>query len=274
MDALSSPEAGDRQRALEALILEAFAQAQDSGKADWERMSIAVLKNRILKITDQRFSQQDYGHHRFIDLVKSLPDVVSVDQSSAPATVVLVKKPPPLPERERLRKDLWQAIMDYSSGNQYVWDPSGEARPRVPDDPNEFPALPTITGDELATWRREFVDEVLKNPANSAVEGRVREWAQRGLSTGFLPPHLRGQWNHRLREAAVARVRDWFRLNAIVEPVDLVIRSTHAPVPQSSESVESLRTFVMRAIEHMTAAELSELQLPATAALRVHHKRG
>ena len=36
----------------ERLIIRAFEQARDAGKLDWQRMTTAVLKNRMLGITE------------------------------------------------------------------------------------------------------------------------------------------------------------------------------------------------------------------------------
>ncbi len=44
-----------------ALILAAFKQARAKGKPDWEVMTTAVLKNRILQLTGLSFNPNDYG---------------------------------------------------------------------------------------------------------------------------------------------------------------------------------------------------------------------
>ncbi len=57
MDERTGAEAVDELHAAGArLIFAAFAQARDSGREDWRRMTLAVLKNRILGLTDCDFS--------------------------------------------------------------------------------------------------------------------------------------------------------------------------------------------------------------------------
>ncbi len=270
---MSSTEASDRLRPLRALILEAFTQARSDDRADWDRMTIAVLKNRILQITDRKFKEQDYGARRFIDLIKSLSDLVSIDETPVPPIVELLNKPAPSAKQGRLRRDLWQAVMDYSSGTQYVWDPSGEARPRTPDDPEDLPSIPTISAEEMTDLRREFANDVLANPANEAVADRVREWAEKGYKTGYLPQHLRGAWNQRVTDAALTRVRNWFRDLNMAEPDTLVLEPSHEAGESPTESTEALRSFILRAVEAMTAGELRRVELPASAAMRAHRKR-
>jgi len=273
VNAVSSSEVGDRLRLLKALVLEAFTQARNDGKPDWDRMTIAVLKNRMLQITDRKFKEQDYGARRFIDVIKSLPDLVTVDETPVPPIVELLNKPALEAKEGRLRRDLWQAVMDYSSGTQYVWDPSGEARPRTPDDPEDLPSMPTISSEEMTELRREFAKEALANPANEAVADRVREWAEKGYKTGYLPQHLRGAWNQRVTDAALARIRQWFRDRGIAEPDTLVLEPSHEAGESPNESTDALRSFILRAVEAMTAGELRRVELPASAAMRAHRKR-
>jgi hypothetical protein len=270
---VSSTEASDQLRRLKALVVEAFSQARNDGKPDWDRMTIAVLKNRLLQITDRKFKEQEYGARRFIDLIKSLPELVTVDESAAPPIVELLNKPAPPAREGRLRRDLWQAVMDYSSGTQYVWDPSGEARPRTPDDLEDLPSIPTISSDEMKDLRREFAKEALANPANEAVADRVREWAEKGYKTGYLPQHLRGAWNQRVTDAALGRIRQWFRDRGITEPDKLVLEPSHEAGESAVESTDALRSFILRAVEGMTPGELRRIELPASAAMRAHRKR-
>lgn len=271
---MSKAEAEDRLGSVRALVIEAFTQARNDGKPDWDQMTAGVLKNRILQITGGKFKERDYGARRFIELIKSLPELVSVDETTLPPAVRLLEKPAPQAQHERLRRDLWQAVMDYSSDTQYVWDPSGEARPRSTEDPEELPSLPTISAEEMATLRKKFADQVLANPANLAVADRVREWAEKGYRTAYLPQHLRSAWNQELTSEAVARVRKWFQDRHIDEPVALLLEPPReAPEPQT-ESTDALRSFILRAVESMTPAELKRVELPASAALRAQRKRG
>lgn len=272
---MSTVDANDRVPPLKALVVEAFNKARVDGKPGWDRMTLGVLKNRILQITSGTFDERNYGGRRFIELIRGLSDLVAVDETSVPPTVEFLEKPIPEAHRDRLRRDLWQAVMDYSSGTQYVWDPSGEARPRNPDDPADLPTIPTMSAEEMAALRSAFADRVLANPVNAAVADRVREWAERGYRTAYLPQHLRSAWNEELTHAAVTRVRAWFQSRRIAEPAALVIgEDVTEAAGTAPESADALRSFILRAVEAMTPAELRRLELPAGAALRAQRKRG
>lgn len=97
------------------------------------------------------------------------------------------------PERPSpVRQDLWTAIMDYRSGRRYVWDDAcGIARPVRADDTKPF--FPTVTLDELARWRAEFV-----NSLDSADAQLARRWQRENLQTSVLPASLRTHWNREL----------------------------------------------------------------------------
>ncbi len=155
---------------IEKLVVAAFAQARRSGKVEWDRMTTAVLKNRLLALTDGAFRESDYGASSMVDLVSSMSEIVVIDISTAPATVSLVGgrsipgwdtttsastlRPPT--EGDRIRPDLWRATMDYASGYSYGWDGS-EAK--VFEEPSEeIETLPTLTSDEIRLWRQEFLE--------------------------------------------------------------------------------------------------------------------
>ena len=143
-----------------ALIRSAFEQAQRSGKRDWEEMTSAVLKNRLLNITEGEFSQARYGSPSFINLVRRVDLLEVLDDYPpfrlriiSPVTTQADIAPPPEDETQidtkdafasllqgdlrhvRIRDDLWRAIIDYSSGNTYVLDANtGLARPKTASD--------------------------------------------------------------------------------------------------------------------------------------------
>src|SRR5688500_10737704 len=103
------------------LLLEAFTMARASGKADWQRMTIAVLKNRILRLTHGTFRENDYGAKDFREFVGQAGDTVRLDDAQRPAIVELVENPsaatPTVTSASEshsrvtsIRADLWQAV--------------------------------------------------------------------------------------------------------------------------------------------------------------------
>ena len=107
------------------LILQAFRQAWSSNKPDWYRMTTPVLKNRILALTDGRFTEARYGARSLTDFVTKFDDLITLDGSRIPPIVELRDQerihvtPSELergPRPPRIRSDLWRATLDYASG--------------------------------------------------------------------------------------------------------------------------------------------------------------
>lgn len=260
------------------LIRQAFAMARGSGKADWGRMTVAVLKNRLLVLTRGQFSEKDYGVSSMREFVERCRDVVTIDTSARPPLVMLQEKAEqsveaaiqqPLPEFQTVRPDLWRAVMDFRSGRRYVWDAESQvAREAKPDD-TEGLALPSVTKEELASWRHEFFDRYKDGLGGSELEQASR-WKELGLSTRMLPRTLRGPWNGEMKTRVADRLRVWFSEHDLPPPVDFVLRQ---PYPGAGAPLDELRSMVIECIRSMTGRELHQLQLPATALLRTAAKR-
>lgn len=254
---------------LRELVRQAFAQAQASGRKDWNVMSIAVLKNRLLQISSREFDEQAYGASSMVQLVKSIPETISLDETFRPPHVTLLEAmphevAPDALKAMRVRPDLWDAIFDFSSPGIYVWD--GMQAVLQPSS-DELAAdgdlrLPTLTREELDAWRATFVSE---HP-----ELDLDAWRERSFSTYYLPAELRGQWNRFMKTGAIDRLRRWFHQHEIVPPLDLA-GSLERPSPGSPDrsEVEELRRYVLRCVAVMRPAELRALQIPASVAARV-----
>src|SRR5262249_7211649 len=140
----------------------AFEQARSSGKPDWFRMTIAVLKNRLLTLTNREFHESHYGVHTMRDFVGLARDTVNIDSSTYPPIVTLLSAETEQIEKRpvtksRVRPDLWRAVLDYSHGYTFVWDTDTKsAREALPAD--AFPVLPTISENELRSWRTSFAE--------------------------------------------------------------------------------------------------------------------
>ena len=93
-----------------------------------------VLKNRMLDLTERTFNEADYGADRFGALVEQLDELLAVDHSAKPFLVELrepyrsdITASESIGEssgRNRIRADLWNAIVDYSDAEGWVWDQS------------------------------------------------------------------------------------------------------------------------------------------------------
>jgi hypothetical protein len=250
------------------LIKKAFEASGRPGHAA-TAMTIAVLKNRMLQLSDRVFDEKVLGFESFIEFLAAHADLVEVDRSTRPATVRLMGAPEPAdaatagPPSTRIRPDLWQAIMDYSSGTTYVWDAAaGVARPRGEGD-SKASVLPTTTPSEIHEVRAQF--EAHHRAASTEPERtRLANWAANDLSTDALPPRLRGPWNAAQKALVRSKLHDWFETRGLQEPGNV---EQHVERPARRKSDE-LRDWVHAVVDAMTDDEFRALQLPANATLR------
>jgi hypothetical protein len=274
----------ESEQRLRRLIRDAFEAARRGGRADWQQMTIAVLKNRLLTLTDRQFSENDYGERTISDLVRRLPDLLEVDDSTIPPGVRLLTDNPikvagPLRdageiylEPARVRRDLWDSIVDYRSHQRYIWNGSlalreGEATAEA----TAVLILPTLTEVEMAGWREAFVATNSSLVAHdAALLAQLESWQHHGLGTASLPHVLRPPWNTELKKLVVRRILDWFEVQSALPPVDLL---QYRPRAHDTASVDvttsALRELVLRCVRVMTHDELKELRLPPEAVLRM-----
>lgn len=208
------------------LVEAAFMQAQRKQGIGTKSMALAVLNNRLLQMTERRFRPQDFGVtdlRAFVALLS--PDfLLRVDGTHAavergetgsaataagrtaqrPFTASPATKTPPtavvgsgltvssnmqLAEPGRIRKDLWLAIVDYSSGRTYVWD-ANSGLARIAQSQDRAPRIPTLTPVELDEWRLTFVEDNRPSLGGAALAS-VQRWQEQRLSTSYLPFDLR-----------------------------------------------------------------------------------
>jgi len=253
------------------LIERAFAQARRSGKPEWWVMAIPVLKNRLLQITGQAFKESDFGASTFREFLQNNTDVLEIDNSFLPGAVTLksaerVSQSHDIssPQRNRIREDLWRAILDYSSGNRYVWDTDSSAAIIAPE-ASDGPFFPTISPETMTEWKREFLASLPDKPD----DGRLTVWQTQSLPTAVLPAALRLQWNRFLKHRVQSTLTEWFEHNGIPSP-PLV----HPAIPSANrDETESFREFVMKCIAQMSKEELEKLSIPSSVAFRVNSCR-
>lgn len=268
---------GNRPLTLEevpGLLDEAFAAARRSGKPSWRRMSTAVLKNRLLHLTGGRFDEGAMGFSSLPALLEQFNDLVGIDHSTKPATIEY--KPGAEKDdrdgqeavRTRLRPDLWRAVFDYSTDEDWVWDERARCAVRVADR-GEMPVLPTVTRDEFAAIRRSFVQECMESDNPDAHEqSRLERWSNSIVGTTFLPRRFRGKWNAHLKAVASDRLTTWFSDRHLEIPMDLL-----QPIPgersiEEDADLARLRNFIIECVRNMTLDELRHLNLPADAVFR------
>lgn len=254
---------------LRDLVLRAFDMARRRNPDQWRTMTVAVLKNRLLQMTDRQFRETEYGARDMVELAGLLPEL-DVDTVARPPAVTLqdssVSEASSLSTRRvRIRPDLWNAVMDYASGRTWVWS-DGHAVAVGSDEVGDMPVLPTLTADEMRQWREGFVAEQSVEPNGQ----RLDDWAAGSGGTYQLPPHLRGRWNDQLKRGVVDRLDSWFESRAEPRPADVVVAANRYPAGDKAQAVRpsGLRTFVTGCVAVMTDNELAALGLPAAAVQR------
>jgi hypothetical protein len=259
------------------LIQSAFEQASKSGKPDWYRMTIAVLKNRLLTLTNGQFKETTFGAQTMRDFIKLAGDIVRLDDAGHLPVVVLlgeepVEMPRESPPRIRVRADLWRAIVDYSSHSTFVWDQEGN-RARMKLVTDDLPILPTITEHDLRDWRRSFADRHVAG-LGAATINEVKVWQERILSSKVLPRYLAEKWLTELRDKVLTRLRLWFSESGIEEPPDLLQAFDASKFESTTGSdINALRRLAIDCIKIMNEQELSELRFPPGVFLRAMQEK-
>ena len=202
------------------LLERAFSSARDSGKPDWNRMLVAVLRNRLLQLTNRSFKTQDLGASSLVELVSRYGDLVAIDRTVKPVMIEWRGSlPEPAPGVGRVRPDLWRAVLDLSSGLQYEWDAAaGSVRPVATADPTR--KLPTVDAATLVGWREAFATAHASMLPEPRDRDHLRTWVGAALGRQGLPAPLRRLWSDYLKGEVVARLTSWFH-DSGYEPPDL-----------------------------------------------------
>ena len=246
------------------LIRLAFEAAKGSGRPNWYRMDVGVLKNRILNVTNRGFRESDYGCTAFMEFVRSHSDILELDETRWPPSVTLkgVHEERELasePVRKQVRQDLWRAVMDFSGDRRYVWD-EGVAKP-ASDSTAGGPAMPTITVEQFTKWKRAFADSV----DDAEIDDLFKDWVEKLRPTKLLAPRVRHRWNDYLKEEVEKHLRAWFQEQNLPHPLDLV--KTREGIVRSPD--DELRRRLIACVRSMTKEELERVQIPSTALLRL-----
>ena len=251
------------------LIRNAFDRARESGRRDWFRMTLAVLKNRLLDLTDRSFKETDYGTWTFLEFVRLHNDIIDLDETIRPpiATLRGAAFVPPAErpiERSRVRSDLWRAVLDFSSGEKYFWDHGQKLAVMATGEEPPGPQIPTITVDTFAEWKTAFAKEV----EGGEPEGRLAEWVSSRRPSNFLPIGLRHEWNGYLKAEVRKHLVSWFLEQGLEPPADLLV--LHESVfGEGTTRSEDLRRRLIACLRSMSTEELERVQIPATVLLRL-----
>lgn len=256
---------------LVALVRQAFGAAQASGRPG-HTMRSAVLKNRLLQLSDGTFKESDWDADSWPDLLYSVLLAGVIEPvSDGRETIVHLRDPVQLPEADQVvdmpvdigpatsvRPDLWRAVMP-GRGRGW-WSPS---RLEVLDAPGEDGRhLPEVSDDQMRAWRREFASA-------RTLKGQVTPVGWVEDAKEVLERSVRAEWYAYLKRRIIEHLQSWFSEEGLTPPLDIVLSRTTAPTDSSTE----IRRVVIDVVRQMTADELAALALPAAAVLRAMKNR-
>jgi hypothetical protein len=252
------------------LIERAFTQARRSGKPEWWVMAIPVLKNRLLQITGQKFKEAEFGASSFREFLQHQTDVLQIDDSFMPGAVTLksankltAPSSTATQPRDRIRPDLWRAVLDYSSGNSYVWDPASSTA-IVGSKTDDALSLPTLSAEAFKEWKGEFLATL---SAQESEGSRLKEWQEHSLPSVVLPSVVRFSWNRFVKQKVQTTLMEWFEKHHIAAPSLTQLQA--ASTENSQDETERIREFVIECVKKMSKEELERLSIPSGAAFRV-----
>lgn len=297
----SMPDVDD----IRALVLAAFEAAHRKKKPDWHQMTLAVLKNRLLQMTNGGFRVEDYAVETLAQFVGRVPDLVRFD-AGPPSRVWLTERAlsqvqsktqtfaPSAGEKDvdwksiRIRDDLWKGIVDFAGPELYVWDSVDQVvRPRRVTDGVEARDFPTLSAQEFEGWRADWVESIRGDLGGGAEQSLMSDWADGSGRVTDLPPRLRGKYLEWFKKRITARLEQWFASHGLTLPEDIHVLTDARAISTASISGEHvrnqsvrevveeqrLRSNVTRAVGLMTFDELKSLQLPASVITRLLDRR-
>ena len=248
------------------LIRLAFDNAKRSGRPNWYRMHVSVLKNRILQLTAREFQESDHGALTFMEFVRNHSDILDLDENQWPPTVTLKganeeSESASESGRTQVRRDLWKAVMDFAGGRQYVWDNDECVARLASGSADDGPAMPTITMEQFTKWKKAFAETV----DDTEQDDQFKEWVEKLRPTILLVTRVRHRWNDYLKKEVVKHLRDWFQEQKLPPPPDLV--ATREETARSPD--DELRRRLIACVRSMTKDELERVQIPSSALLRL-----
>ncbi|MFK4790856.1 hypothetical protein [Microbacterium sp. ZW T5_56] len=179
---LNTASARRDPESLRAHVVQIVSERQARGE---DSVSLPVLKNQLLNLAGSSFDEADFGWPNLRFLPASYPDLLQLDSSSPhghakflapakPAAPVTGTEKSPT-KRHHIRRDLWDAVIDYRSGETYVWDAHTGRAVTSEADEDARPRFPTVSAGDVRDWRKECADGWLRvfgdeNPS------RVERW--------------------------------------------------------------------------------------------------
>ncbi|MGP0075755.1 MAG: OST-HTH/LOTUS domain-containing protein [Bryobacteraceae bacterium] len=244
----------------------------------------ALVKAQMVagaKEIGSEFSERALGFRKFIDFIRSVPEVAIQGRSGsdillAPGTAgeLLAAYASPLP---RLRRDFWRAFIEFPVPNVIrLYDPdedkvlhveSGTQRPGIQIEP--------AGRDEQVEWRRTFAEEQpepikdhLLASLSTPGTAMFNEFARRLREH----PSVMRAWNRYLQKQITDRVATWAAKHGVADERWIAsVRFTQLDgeiVPAKPQNI-SQRAELYNFFDQLPVDDLLELRVPLDWVLRV-----
>lgn len=232
------------------------------------------VRLRMATETNHAFSQESLGFQKFREFLRAAERVGIVTLVDRPGDIYVV--PADSAQREttqRLRSDVWRAVIDWSKG-PYVWNTlTRQAAPQTStslDSKNtgdELISMPKLEARAQLDLLRRFLEglDFDSELRSSLLEGLKDETSisQTVRRIKNLRPDLARDWSFELRRSVDHLVEEWCAGDGRLARSELYEDPTvQRHSGQSETSKVSLRALVHRAIDRMSDDELRSLSFP------------
>lgn len=253
----------------------AFVKAQMLAEAQWQ---------------GNVFSERHLGFHKFIEFIRSVPDVAIQGRSGsdvllAPAgsRALLAAYATPLP---RLRRDFWRAFIEFPvegtvrlydlADDKIVYDDFGTTRSGI--------AIEPVSRDTQLQWRRIFAEEQPESVRSTLLQSldqqgtaAFNEFARRLRE---IPPVMKA-WNRYLQKQITEHVANWAAANGVPEERWLALhrqglgfsREDQGSTPARPTHV-SQRAELYNLLDQLAVEDLLELRVPLGWLLKISGRVG
>lgn len=197
-------------------------------------------------------------------------DVVVAEASGSGAS-----QRPALITATTLRKDLWDAFVDWSNESNYVFRPmTNEVVALMPGQSGGDGAvrIPSASRDDQLVWMRELADSETSAPVKDELDAALREdQPTRAFARVLRERTSVGRaWKRHLRRRILSRASQWAEENGLPESV---LQPAKVQEPSSRREAttnedQAARDRILAILADLPLSELLKLRIPLEYALR------
>lgn len=183
----------------------AFDDVRKKGRrVFWWRINVGELKTRLKKITNNHFSESDYGAKSFSEFLYKFPEFLEVDRTAAPPEAELLSSI--LPDEFKVAFD------DIILGKDYYFDES--ARSFVSRAPNRsnYHQLPRVAPEEIIKLKLAFKDLHADKISDSDEKNIFLKWVKETSDYSTPTEYLSDSWRRAMYWFYWDKVSNWIEI--------------------------------------------------------------